>query len=142
MFVEGRIVAAVERAEDLVGRDVVEAEGVLRLAGQRGPVFARRFEQDLGADDIGADEFGRAVVRAVDMGFGGEVHDPRRVVRREGRPHGGGVADIGVEVDVARVAPPRAEALGARRIGHAVDVHHHLIGRGQQPTHDGRADEA
>ena len=61
------------------------------------------------------------------MGFRGEMHDARRAVRGEDRAHGGGVADVGVDVDMARVVPPVAEALGAGRVGHAVDVHHHLI---------------
>ena len=38
-------------------------------------MFERGVEQTEGADDIGLDEGVRAVDRAVDMAFGGEVHD-------------------------------------------------------------------
>ena len=64
-----------ERAEDLVGRDVEEAEAARGArAASASPIAQRLLQQREGADDVGLDEFAGAVDRAVDMAFGGEVH--------------------------------------------------------------------
>ena len=43
-----------ERAVDLVGGDVQEAEGLRALARQAHPIGARRLEQAVGAEHVGA----------------------------------------------------------------------------------------
>ena len=65
-------------------------------------VTPRGFKQGEGADDIGADEIGRAVDRAVDVAFGGQMHDRVRVVGFEGLAHGCGVGDVGAEQNLCR----------------------------------------
>ena|SRR5215204_1706895 len=69
-----------ERAEHLVGGDVVKPESILVDALQPTPVLERRLQQREGADDVGAHERRRAVDRTVDVALGGEMDDD---VRRE-----------------------------------------------------------
>jgi len=56
---------------------VQKAEGLARRAGQTTPIGQGLIEQDLGADDIGLDEDGRAVDRTIDVGFGGQMGNGR-----------------------------------------------------------------
>jgi len=51
----------VQRAENLICRDVVETEGVLLPTLKARPVGARSLKQHLRADDIGADKLCRPV---------------------------------------------------------------------------------
>ena len=71
-----------ERAVDLVGRDVQEAER-RRAPRRRAPRSERprRLEQHERADDVGVDERPRAVDRPIDVRLGGQVQDRRRPVR-------------------------------------------------------------
>src|SRR3546814_20917116 len=55
-----------ERAIDLVGGDMQEAERILRIAFQCFPVVARGFQQRQRAHDVGLHEGARAVNRAVE----------------------------------------------------------------------------
>jgi hypothetical protein len=50
-----------QRAEDLVGGDVWEAEGGLAGGIQGGVMAPGGFQQDEGADDVGLDEIRRTV---------------------------------------------------------------------------------
>ena len=52
-----------------------EAEGFLLLLAQSVPVGAGGFEEVEGADDVGLDELGGAMDRAIHMGLGGKVDD-------------------------------------------------------------------
>ena len=77
-------VALVDRAVDLVGRDLEEA----RSAGRD----QARVEQDMDADDPGREERLRIEDRAIDVRFGGEVDDP--VDRRDERRDDGRIGDV------------------------------------------------
>src|SRR5690606_13818288 len=70
-----QVVDAVQVAVHLVGGNVVEAEGFTTAFRQALPVGAGGFQQLVGTDDVGLDELGRTVDGAIDMGFGGQVHD-------------------------------------------------------------------
>ena len=63
--------AGPERAEDLVGRDVMKAEGPLRSRIEFRPMSPRRFEQAQCSDDVCLDEGVGDIDRAIDMAFGG-----------------------------------------------------------------------
>ena len=54
-----------------------------------------RLEKLESAGDVGGDEFTGAVDRAVDMRFGGQVHDGVRLGAGEGAAHGFGITDVG-----------------------------------------------
>src|SRR5690606_1479883 len=85
-----------ERPEDLISRDMVEAEVALPV-----PPGTRGLEQGVGAIDIGVDELGRSVDRAVDMTFCSEVHHSIGRVFSEDAVDRGAVADIGFDEGVA-----------------------------------------
>jgi hypothetical protein len=74
MFVEGWVDALLHRAENLVGRDVVEAEALLVIRERR--VIAPNGLQE----SEGSHEVARTVDRAIDMAFDGEMHDRIRLV--------------------------------------------------------------
>ena len=61
-------------AEYFVCGDVVEAEGGLAVFRLRAAVGTGGFQQGERADDVGLDEFARAVYASVHMAFGGKVH--------------------------------------------------------------------
>ena len=81
---EGGIVGR-ERAVDLVGGDVEEAEGGARGCVQRGKVRARGFEEVEGAVDVGLEEGVGAEDGAVDVALGGEVDYGARLMLRAER---------------------------------------------------------
>ncbi len=64
-----------ERAEHLVGRDVVKAEPRRAVGRHSAPIIERGFQQRVGALDIRPDELAGAVDRAVDMQLGREMQD-------------------------------------------------------------------
>ncbi|MOA17904.1 hypothetical protein D3C78_1381820 [compost metagenome] len=82
----------------------MEAEGVLKHGIEAQPVAACRFQQGVGADDIGLDEGCRAVDGAVDVGFGGQVHHGIRSMLAEHPFDFGAVADVDLLERVARAA--------------------------------------
>src|SRR4051812_9211897 len=92
-------------------------------------------------DDVGADEFRRALDRTIHMGLGREMHDRVRRERIERALYGTTVADVGLGELIARVVLDRVEGGKARRVGQLVDIEdgptllEHKI-----PAH-GRADE-
>ena len=119
-FGEGGI-AGFERAEHLVGGDVVEAEAAAGGLVQRGEPGAGGLEHDEGAGDVGVDEIARPVDRAVDMRFGGEMHHDVGPVRLEGGAHRRGIGDVGAEQMMARVRQRGTQRRLRRRIGHLVN---------------------
>jgi len=96
-----QIVGAVQVAVHLVGGDVVEAEGLAALGRQALPVGAGGFEQLIGADDVGLDEFGRAVDGTVDVRFGGQVHDGVRLEVQQRLADPLTIGDVGLEELIA-----------------------------------------
>ena len=79
-------------------------------------------EQYIGSYDIGLDELTGAVDGAVDMGLGGEMHDPFRPEIGERLAHGVGVADVGLKELVVRIALKIRQGSRVARIGELVDV--------------------
>ena len=79
----------------------MEAEGGAPRRRQRGVVLPRLLQQREGADDVGLDERGRAVDRAIDMALRREVHHRVGLMRREDLAHRGGIGDVGADQHVA-----------------------------------------
>jgi hypothetical protein len=138
----GEQAGVAQAAVDLVGGDVMEAEAGLALAFQAVPVVPGGFEQGVGADDVGLDEFGRAVDGAVDVALGGQVHDAVRLVLAEQAADLGGVADVDLLEGVARVAGDAGQGVEVACVGQAVHVDHPVVGVSDQVPDDGGADEA
>src|SRR5262245_4981438 len=110
-----------ERAEDLVGRYVVEPE--LALAALS-PMRQRRLEQNIGADHIGIDELGGSIDRAVDMAFRRQMHDGIGIKADEGVGNSGPVADVGATELVTAVTVNRVERGEIAGIGQFVEDEH------------------
>ena len=138
---KGRVGGA-EGAEHFVRRDVVEAERGLLLLVEGGPIGAGGVEQDEGADDVGVDERRRAIDGPVDVALGGQVHDGVRLVLGKHLAHGVGVADVGLDMEVAGVVQGALQRVLGGGVGHLVDVDDVVAGRADQVADHRRADEA
>ena len=57
-----------------------------------------------GTDDVGLDEFARAVDAAVDVAFGGKIDDGARLVFGEQIGNQGGITDVALHENMAVVA--------------------------------------
>ena len=73
---------AIKRAVDFVRRDMQEPERLASLASTA-PVPQRLLQQRERADDVGANELGRTVDRAVDVALGREVEHRLRLITVE-----------------------------------------------------------
>jgi hypothetical protein len=105
-------------------------------------VGACRFEQHVGALDVGLDEVARAVDRAVDVRLGGEVDHAGRPVGDEQLVQCRAVADVGVAEHMARVAGQVRERFEVAGVGQLVDVDDAPVAFGDQQANQGGADEA
>ena len=114
--------ALAQAAIDLVRGDMDEAEGGAGRLVEVAPIFARGFQQDAGADDIGLDEGGGAVDGAVDMALGRQMHDRIGAVPLEDAAERAGVADIGLLEGIARIAGDRRQGLRIGGVGQLVEI--------------------
>src|SRR5690606_36592960 len=85
-----------QAAVNLVGGNVQEAEAGAGLAGEGIEVGAGGLEEGVGAGDVGLDERAGAVDGAINVAFGGEVHDPVGAEFGEVFGERGGVGDVGL----------------------------------------------
>ncbi len=131
-----------QRAVDLVGRHVQEAEGRLLLGRQRAPVAAHGFEQPEGAEHVGLDEVLGPVDGAVHVGFGREVDDGARLVLGQQAVDQRAVADVALHEDVVRIALERRQGLEVAGIGQLVEVDDGLVALREPVENEIGADEA
>ena len=120
----------------------MEAEIRLRAGLQPLPIFPRGFQQYLSADNIGTDEFRRAINGTIHMGFGSQMHDARRLEAGKGIAHRGRVANIQRQMLMARRFQPITQGFRARGVGEFIDIHHGGVGGGQQMPHHRRPNKA
>ncbi|MNV65932.1 hypothetical protein D3C71_1586560 [compost metagenome] len=100
-----------------------KAERSAFVVGQSVPVRAHGFQQLEGADNVGLDEFARAVDRAVHMRFGGEVEDGARFVLGEQAADEFKVADVALHELVRGIAFQRRKVVGIARVGELIQRH-------------------
>src|SRR5262249_43049275 len=65
-------------AVNLIRRDMQEPKA-LRAGAKLAPMRERHLKQNVSADDIGTDEFGRTVDRSIDMTLCRQMHDRIRL---------------------------------------------------------------
>ena len=104
----GEISVVCQRAINLVGRDMKEPE-ISCARTKFAPMRERGLEQDIGADDIGVDEFGGTVDRSVDMAFRRQMHDRVGIEARKNLGNGRTIADIGAAEMIARMSLHRSK---------------------------------
>jgi len=131
-----------QAAVHLIGGDVVEAELGLALSVQTAPVFARRLQQGISANDVGLDKVGRAGDGAIHMRFRGQVHHGRRLMLAEHPSDFGRITDVHLFKAITRIIRHRSERLQIARVGQLVEIDHAAIGIVDELTNDGGADEA
>ena len=118
---EGRI-GEREGAVNFVGGDVEETEGGFAGLGEFGPVETGAVEEAERADDVGLDKRLGGIDGAVDVGLGGEIHDGVDVMFGEETGDEGGIADIAVRENVARVVREVGEVGGVAGVSERVEV--------------------
>jgi len=84
------------------------------------------------ARDVGGDELTRAVDGAVDVGFGGQVHNHFGLGRSEGLAHGLGVADIGLDKGESRLALEFRKGGQVTGVGKLIDDRDGMAARDQK----------
>ena len=82
----------------------METEALLPFGIESAPIIERLLEHREGADDVGLDEIGGPVDRAVDMALGGEVSNHVGLKLGEQPPDQRAVADVALDEAVARIA--------------------------------------
>ncbi len=102
----------------------------------------RFLQQGEGPDDIGLDELGGTVDRAVDMALGGEIHHAVRRVRLEQPPQLGSIADVDAGEAIAGVVRGLRNRVQIRGVGELVDIDDAGLGLVEQMPDHRRADKA
>ncbi|MCY1293770.1 hypothetical protein D9M70_430380 [compost metagenome] len=120
-------VCRTKRSEDLIGRNVEKAEIFLPLVLQCVPVVACCFQQRESADDIGLHELRWAMDRAVDMAFGGKMHDCARFMLLNQSVNRFTITNIHSCKDVARIVFEAGQRLQIASVGQFVDIYDRLL---------------
>ena len=129
-------------AVHLIGGDVVEAKGFAALGWQGLPIGTRRLEQLVSPNDVGLNELCRAVDRAVDMGFGGQVHDGIRLEFQQRFTDTFAIGDIGLKELIAVAAVDFCQRLEIAGVGQLVQIEDAVPGVLDQMADQSRADES
>ncbi|OPZ01128.1 MAG: hypothetical protein BWZ10_03514 [candidate division BRC1 bacterium ADurb.BinA364] len=119
-----------------------KSETLARFAPQRRVAPSRRFEHFEGPHDVCLHERRRIVDRTIDMGFGGEVDDPVRLVRGEGGFDGLAVGDVSLDEGESRIVQDILEAGQIARIGQFVQNGDSPVCFPQSQTNEIGADES
>src|ERR1700687_5746747 len=119
--------ARLERAVDLVGRDMHEAKLRALISCQRRPVSAHRVVQSKRANDIGGDEISGPVNRAIDMALRYEVDDGARPVCAEQMQDQITVTDVAAHEYMARISFKRREIAEIAGVSQLVKIDDRLV---------------
>jgi hypothetical protein len=108
----------------------------------RGAAAADGLEQDERAAHVGIDSGSRGQNAAIDVRFGGEMHD-RIGSRLERLVHGVRITDVGTYERVSGIVFDRSQILEIAGIGQFVDIHDADVGvRGQRPANESGPNES
>lgn len=126
-------------AEHFVGGDVVKKFHLVRIV-------AGGLQKGIGAEDIGVDKFVGGDDGAVDVAFGGEVGDGVDLIFSDGILDSGGIADVGLDEDiaVADLFGEVEEGEGVAGVGEFVEVDdaRRAVLLREEPADEVDADEA
>ena len=137
-----QVIGAMQVAIHLVGADVVKAKGRFFGAVQAPPVAAGRFQQGVGADDVGFDEGRWPVDGAIDMAFGGQVHDGIGLVLGKDAVEFCAVANIDLLKRVARAGAALGQRGQVARVGQLIDIDDAVARVANDVAHQGGANKA
>ena len=120
----------------------MEAEiGFARFV-KRHPIVTRSFQQGVGADDIGLDEFRWTGDRAIYMRLCGQMHDGVRLVLMQNPIYLVTVTNINALEHVPRVLADIGQGLKVARISELIDVNDRVGRAGDNMADDRRTDES
>ena len=127
---------------DFIRGDMVESETVSARLVEPVPVRPRHFQQRVGADDVGLDERCRTVDGAIHVAFRRQVHHCVRTVRFEDSRQRLPLDNVDLLEVVARIVGDRCQRFQVACIGELVDIHHFVVGVGNDMADHRRADKA
>src|SRR3569832_1025554 len=131
-----------ERSVYFVGGDMEKTKPVARIRRATAPMAHRLLQHRKRAHDVGLDEFGGRIDRAIDMAFSGQIYDRVRLIGLEELPDRGGLADT---LSLEAIACVFARVFKSRRIrcvGELVDVDDLRSGVAQQTPNRRGSDKA
>jgi len=131
-----------QRSVDLVGGDMEEAKGLLVDFIEIVPVGSCGLEEGEGPDDVGLNEFGRAMDRTIHMGLGGKVDDGTGSVLDKELGNQFGITDVSADKDIPGIALQRGKVLEVARVGQLVEVDDGVFLKGDPVENKVRADES
>src|ERR1700730_19337734 len=105
------------------------------------PMAERGLEQNMSADNIGIDEFGRNVDRSIDMTFRRQMHDGIRIESCKQIGDRRAIADVGAAETIAPMALDRLQRGKVSGVSQLVDDQHVMAGVADQVTDQRRSDE-
>ena len=100
----------------------METESRLAYLVQTVPVGASRFQQHIGADDVGFDEVSRTGDGTINMALGGQVHHGVRLMLGKHPIQFGAVADIHLFKGITFTVCDTGQGFQVARIGEFVEV--------------------
>src|SRR5690606_27701004 len=109
---------------------------------KRRPVASGGFQQHVSTDDVGLDKLRRAADRAVNMGFGRQMHNRVRLVFTEYTIKIFTITDVDALERVALALLDGLERLKVASVSQLVDVDDRVARIGNDMTYDCRTDEA
>ncbi|MNE06987.1 hypothetical protein D3C80_995920 [compost metagenome] len=119
----------------------MKAEGAFFRLRESLPIGAGGFEQAVGANDVGLDEFRWPVDGAIDVGFRCQVHDRMRLETRQHCTDGRLIHNIGLNKLVASVVGNAGQRFEITGISQFVQVEHFMLSVLNQLANKGRAYE-
>ncbi len=126
----------------LVSGDMVEAEGRLAYLVQTVPVSASRFQQHIGANDIGLDKVSRACDGAINMALGSQVHHSVRLMLGKHPIQLGAIADIHLLKHITIACRYIGQGFQIASISEFIEIDNGILGITDDMAHHGRADKA
>ena len=137
-----RRIVGTERAVHFVSRHMQQTEARALGLRQCAPIGAGRLEQRKRADDVGLDELGRSVNRAIDMALGREIEHGPRPVHRQQRLDLRAIADVAADEQVPRIPFQRGEVAQVAGVGKLVEIDDRLFACRAPVEDEVGADEA
>ena len=127
---------------NFIGGNMQKAEISPRRMVERSPVAASLFEKRVGALHVGVDEGAGVDDGAIDVAFGGKMHNGARAMLGERCGNRLGIADIGAHQLVALVVVERREVCGVAGVGQQVEIDDRRADRLDPAQHEVRTDES
>ncbi|MNO94569.1 hypothetical protein D3C76_861890 [compost metagenome] len=127
---------------NFISRNMMESETGFTRIVERQPIVTSSFQQSIGADDIGLDEFRRTRDGAIDMRLCSQVHDGVRLVLAQNPIDLFTVTNINTLEYISRILADSCQGLKVARISELIDVNDRIGSVGNDMTDDCRADKS